>query len=76
MKNRLFISYLLFFLLTAVRCGVLEDPENGAVSLNSVEFGAFAFYFCNTGYNITGEPLRQCLANELWSGEVPTCPRK
>lgn len=60
---------------TAVTCGELQDPENGRVSINSDIFDSLALYTCDSGYMISGEVLRRCQANAMWSGEAPMCPR-
>lgn len=61
---------------TAVTCPRLEPPENGEIAASSLVFGSFARYFCKTGFDVIGTPLRQCLANASWSSVEPTCQRK
>ena len=59
----------------AVDCGVLDDPENGEVSLTGTILGSKATYSCNSGYVLEGESTRVCQSNGKWSGEAPTCER-
>ena len=56
-------------------CGVLDDPENGEVSLTGTILGSKATYSCNSGYVLEGESTRVCQSNRKWSGEAPTCER-
>ena len=73
------ISYInvLSFNHTAVDCGPLSDPANGAVDLSDgTEFGATAVYSCDAGYILSGTSTRDCLDTGLWSGVEPTCNRK
>ncbi len=59
---------------TAVDCGVLTNPTNGAVQTASgTAFGASATYSCSAGYSLVGEAGRTCLATGLWSGVAATC---
>ena len=60
----------------AVDCGVLDDPENGEVSLSGTTLGSKATYSCNDRYVLEGESTRVCQSNGKWSGEAPTCERK
>ncbi len=32
-----------------------------------------ATYSCDTGYNLVGNTMRTCQANETWTGSDPTC---
>ena len=62
------------FTCTAPNCGVLPNPENGAVLIfgNTVP-GAIAEYFCSSGFLLEGGFLRFCQGNGMWSGAEPTC---
>ena len=65
------------FPYTAVDCGVLTDPSNGAVDTSSgTTFMMTATYTCNTGYTLTGDTTRTCGADGQWSSSAPTCNRK
>ncbi len=65
---------------TAVDCGSLTDPSNGAVDTSSgTTFMMTATYTCNTGYNIVGSESRTCGASGtsgptgVWSPAAPVC---
>lgn len=64
---------------SAADCGPpSEIPSNGVVSFNETIFQSTAIYSCHEGYvlNPLESDVRQCLANETWSGIDPTCERK
>ena len=66
------IVYSSFF--TAVNCSTLSNPANGQVSHTAgTSFGQTATYSCDTGYNLVGDSIRTCQANERWSGSEPIC---
>ena len=65
---------------TAVDCGPLANPSNGAVDTSSgTIFMMTATYTCNTGYNIVGTEIRTCGASitsgptGVWSPAAPVC---
>ena len=66
-----------------IDCGDLTAPEDGQVTFTpgvvmTLETGldAVANYTCNVGYDLVGETLRTCQANEEWTGTEPNCMRK
>ena len=66
-----------------IDCGNLTDPESGQVTYTpgvvmTIETGldAIANYTCSEGYNLVGDSLRTCQANEEWAGTEPNCTRK
>ncbi len=61
-----------------VTCEVLTEPTNGLVRYpnDGNMFGDTADYECDTGYDLTGTPVRTCQANRAWSLTAPTCTRK
>ena len=66
-----------------IDCGNLTDPEDGQVMFTpgvvaTIEtgLGAIANYTCNDGYDLVGDVLRTCQANEQWAGTEPTCSCK
>ncbi len=62
---------------TAVDCGPLFNPSNGAVDTSSgTTFMMTATYICNTGYTLIGANTRTCGAGGMWTPIVPTCDRK
>ena len=62
-------------LIVIADCGPLVDPHNGVVEFSSGTLqGSTATYTCDLGYNITsGDHVRTCQANEVWSGNEPIC---
>ena len=54
-------------------CPDLDDPDNGAVTVNGRGAGDTADYSCNTGYELVGDMTRTCMSNSQWSGEEPSC---
>ena len=68
---------LLFFTLLSVvvkDCGILIDPENGAVDLSQdTTFESIAIYSCDLGYNLNGPGTRTCQSDGEWSNTAPTC---
>ena len=72
-----YVNIMLFLqFYIAIDCGILDDPANGEVSVSSTTFNSTAIYSCNTGYTVTGDDMRECLENGLWSGSEPLCTRK
>ena len=55
----------------------LEDPMSGVVEIQGDgTLGSMAVYSCELGYEVAGEPVRECQLNGLigiWSGIEPTC---
>ena len=62
-------------LIVIADCGPLVDPHNGVVEFSPGTLqGSTATYTCDLGYNITsGDHVRTCQANEVWSGTEPIC---
>ena len=58
--------------------GYCDEPRNltngGKVSNGNTE-GDTVTYFCNEGYNLTGDANRTCQSNGSWSGIQPECIR-
>ena len=70
-------SDFIFSYTVAVDCGNLANPTNGRVDLTGTTFGSIATYTCNSGFILAnGNRIRQCGANEQWSGTAPNCVRK
>ena len=68
---------------TVIDCGNLTDPEGGQVTFTpgvviTLETGldAIATYTCSEGYDLVGDAMRTCQANEQWAGTEPNCTRK
>ena len=58
-----------------VRCGGLNSPINGRVSISDNTVGGIATYTCNSGYSLSGSGTRICQNDGSWSGSTPTCSR-
>ena len=59
---------------TAVDCGSLPNPVNGAVSLSSgTTFRSIATYVCNIGFMLTVSTPRTCGSDGRWSPAAPGC---
>lgn len=56
-----------------MNCGDPGSPRNGSSVVTGSRYQDTVTYACNTGYNITGDVTRTCLATRLWSGALPTC---
>uniref|UniRef100_A0A8C8AQF1 Sushi, von Willebrand factor type A, EGF and pentraxin domain-containing protein 1 n=1 Tax=Otus sunia TaxID=257818 RepID=A0A8C8AQF1_9STRI len=56
-----------------VICGPPEDISHGFLNGSGFTYGELAQYVCFPGYELHGNPLRQCLSNGSWSGSLPSC---
>ncbi|KAK2514926.1 Svep1 [Columba guinea] len=56
-----------------VTCGPPEDISHGFLNGSGFTYGEFTQYVCYPGYELQGNPLRQCLSNGSWSGSLPSC---
>ena len=54
-------------------CNELSNPDNGTVTWTGLIRGSFAIYICNIGFMMTGEQVRMCMDNGMWSGQEPNC---
>ncbi|WAR08535.1 SNED1-like protein [Mya arenaria] len=56
-------------------CGVLSEPNNGAVSYKSTIQDSVAMYGCHAGFQIDGVTRRTCsvVKPKGWSGVAPSC---
>ncbi len=68
-----FNNGIFLFSPTAVNCFDLSDPPNGMVEFSETTFMSTATYSCSAGFALIGEPTRECLSTEVWSGIEPTC---
>lgn len=57
----------------AVSCEVLQDPENGRVTVLGTLPGSVAQYSCNAGFRLVGLKTRVCSQDGSFSGQAPTC---
>ena len=55
-------------------CGLLVNLDNGAITyLNGTVEGSVATYSCDPGFELKGEPTRNCGSNGEWTGDAVTC---
>ena len=59
--------------ISAGVCNELSHPDNGFVMWTGLTSGSFAVYICNIGFMMTGERIRTCMDNGMWSGQEPNC---
>ncbi|KAG8003638.1 E-selectin [Nibea albiflora] len=60
---------------TALRCPLLEVPENGQMNCSNSEpvYNTQCYFTCNQGYSLDGHELLTCDTYGNWTGENPTC---
>ncbi|XP_048587546.1 sushi, von Willebrand factor type A, EGF and pentraxin domain-containing protein 1 isoform X2 [Nematostella vectensis] len=56
-----------------VDCGYHNKPAHGSVSGDSTTFTSRLVFSCDSGYIMSGSPIRTCLENGSWSGTQPRC---
>ena len=57
-----------------VVCLELADPSNGSVMISvDGENNKVATYSCDEGFVLSGDSTRECLGNQQWTGNEPTC---
>ena len=70
--DTLYLFYASF--LAVLECSDLDDPPNGEVTLPTERIvGSEATYTCNEGFSLSGNSMRRCQTDGLWSGSAPTC---
>ncbi|XP_047198729.1 E-selectin isoform X2 [Hippoglossus stenolepis] len=60
---------------TALRCPLLEAPENGDINCSNSElvFNSQCSFTCTPEYSLDGHELLNCDRHGNWTGERPTC---
>ncbi|XP_061487863.1 sushi, von Willebrand factor type A, EGF and pentraxin domain-containing protein 1 isoform X2 [Rhineura floridana] len=56
-----------------VNCGPPDDISHGFLNGSAFSYGKYTEYVCFPGYELQGNPMRQCMSNGLWSGRTPSC---
>lgn len=58
-----------------INCNSLNDIPHGKILYKDsrTTFNATALYVCNQNYTLTGNDIRFCEGNGLWSGKEPKC---
>ena len=59
-------------------CPVLTDPDNGMVDCSLGDDGVptegdTCVYTCDDGYELSGDRVRECQSDGMWSGNDTTC---
>ncbi|XP_059143930.1 uncharacterized protein LOC131931220 [Physella acuta] len=55
-------------------CTVMVAPSNGQVTCSNENiFGSVCSIKCDSGYQLDGDVISQCLGDQTWSGHQPTC---
>ena len=49
---------------------------DGAVSMTEGVFGDTVTYTCDRGFQLSGDSMRTCQSDGIWTGSAPTCDRK
>ena len=65
----------LYLLHTGITCAAPEAPQNGNLSpaLSVYTYQQQVSYTCANGYQLSGDTSISCIAQNAWSGGVPTC---
>ncbi|XP_058479498.1 sushi, von Willebrand factor type A, EGF and pentraxin domain-containing protein 1 isoform X3 [Solea solea] len=54
-------------------CETPPSPEHGWVNVTDTSLGSMVKYTCEEGYELQGEPERQCVSGRLWTNKAPVC---
>nr|XP_057922474.1 sushi, von Willebrand factor type A, EGF and pentraxin domain-containing protein 1 isoform X2 [Doryrhamphus excisus] len=54
-------------------CVTPPTPEHGQVNVTDTSLGSTVTYTCKEGYELEGDPVRQCLSGQLWTKDPPVC---
>lgn len=54
-------------------CETPPNPDHGWVNVTDTFLGSMVRYTCEVGYELEGEPVRQCVSGRLWSNDAPVC---
>ena len=54
-------------------CPTLGNPTNGVVDLSGTSVGDTATYTCDSGYELVGTSVLNCLANGAWDNSPAVC---
>ena len=73
MTSDLYNSYLNPLYLLGIKCGALDAPINGSVSITGAGIRAIATYTCKDMHVLLGQKRRRCQVNGEWSGSPPSC---
>lgn len=54
-------------------CETPPGPEHGWINVTDTSFGRMVKYTCEKGYELEGEPMRQCVSGRQWTNDAPIC---
>lgn len=54
-------------------CETPPGPQHGWVNVTDASSGSIVRYSCEEGYELKGEPVRQCISGQLWTSDAPVC---
>ena len=61
------------FFITAIYCPNLYNIKYGGVKVSGKTPDSKAYYYCNKGYKLVGDPWRKCQYDGYWGGKEPVC---
>ena len=70
------INIFCYIFALGITCPDLENPANGAVTVNGMNPGDTATYTCNSGYELEGAETLTCGSDGMWSPDPPVCTRE
>nr|XP_056700689.1 P-selectin-like [Euleptes europaea] len=61
----------------AIQCPVLHAPDNGHFNCShpheDFAYGSSCSFFCNTGFQLVGSDMLDCMAVGNWTEQLPSC---
>ncbi len=55
-----------------VSCSDPSIPTNGRMG-NEFKYQTIVYYTCDSGYELVGDDVIKCQADQIWNGSLPTC---
>ncbi len=56
-----------------VSCSDPSIPTNGSRMGNEFKYQSIVYYTCDSGYELVGDDVIECQADQTWNGSLPTC---
>ena len=56
-----------------VSCSDPSIPTNGGKMGNEFVYQSIVYYTCDSGYELVGDDVIECQADQIWNGSLPTC---
>uniref|UniRef100_A0A3Q4GMQ8 Sushi domain-containing protein n=1 Tax=Neolamprologus brichardi TaxID=32507 RepID=A0A3Q4GMQ8_NEOBR len=54
-------------------CQIPPSPDHGWMNVTHGSLGTTLTYTCDEGYELKGEPVRQCVSGRVWTTDAPVC---